>query len=128
MKFCPQCGSSMEAGDRFCQNCGFKLNQPAPAAPSSPPDEDPDKTRIIPPRRPAESGSDAAGAGSAPPPRPGPERQSRTGGAGTAGATATAQSASQADPFAGAQARQAWLGWLIHGSGTSCSSPRTNGR
>lgn len=113
MRFCPQCGSSMEAGDRFCQNCGFKLNQPAPATPSSPPDEDPDKTRIIPPRKPPESGSDAAGAGSAPLPRPAPERQSRTGGAGTAGATATAPSASQADPFAGAQARHAWLGWLI---------------
>ncbi|MBS1138462.1 MAG: zinc-ribbon domain, partial [Proteobacteria bacterium] len=72
MKFCPQCGSSMEAGDRFCQNCGFKLNQPAAAAPPSPPDDDPDKTRIIPPRKPAESGSDvrSSGAGVAPPPRP----------------------------------------------------------
>ena len=115
MKFCPQCGSSMEAGDRFCQNCGFKLNQPAAAAPPSPPDDDPDKTRIIPPRKPAESGSDvrSSGAGVAPPPRPEPERRSGTGSASAAGATAAAQSASRADPFAGAQARQAWLGWLL---------------
>ncbi|MBS1138394.1 MAG: hypothetical protein H6R11_2348, partial [Proteobacteria bacterium] len=75
----------------------------------------PDKTRIIPPRKPAESGSDvrSSGAGVAPPPRPGPEREFRSDGAGTAGATAAAQSASRADPFAGAQARHAWLGWLL---------------
>jgi uncharacterized membrane protein YvbJ len=37
MPFCPNCGKNVEAGKRFCENCGTAIAATPPAAPVTPP-------------------------------------------------------------------------------------------
>jgi len=53
MKFCPQCGSSLVAGDAFCEQCGFKIEQEAPVSSDIQPNVPPQDNPYIPPPQPS---------------------------------------------------------------------------
>lgn len=96
MAFCPQCGTKFEAGDRFCENCGFDLGRGNTAG-----DDDSDKTVLMPARSPKQAARAAiAGARPREESSPGP-------------ATPPPAAGADADPFAPGADRQQWLGWLL---------------
>ena len=45
---CPNCGSVMAAGTRYCSNCGTKMPEPAPAAAPEPEAETPPEPETAP--------------------------------------------------------------------------------
>ncbi len=48
IRLCPSCGTQVSASERFCGNCGMRMDQPAPVAPTMPAGQQGVPTQVLP--------------------------------------------------------------------------------